>query len=185
MPVLTEPLQPYNNKIGIDEFMDAHATRPITCALHWVVGCVVKIRRVLCIATQMWFCHIEEGSGECNLYTSFFILFIIIMRPFEYLETNSSISSNPNLANLSLYATTTSSIFPFIAIWISLFKPFLFMFIPLPMSSIIRCVGYLFSMYAFCLSRSSFCECDDTLTYVTLIRVLCLSSIIKIYKENR
>ena len=82
--------------------------------------------------------------------------FNIIIFPFEYLLINSSINSNPNLVNLSLYATTTSFIFHSIAKFIIFFIHLLFKFNPEPMSSINICFGYNFIITFFCLSKSSF-----------------------------
>ena len=53
-------------------------------------------------------------------------LFIISISPSEYSFIISSINSYPNLANLSLYATTTLFIFPSIAKCIIFFYSWLY-----------------------------------------------------------
>ena len=55
----------------------------------------------------------NTSSTNSSFGSLFSTSFIIVILPLEYLNIKSSISSYPNLHNLSLCTITTSSIFPY------------------------------------------------------------------------
>ena len=96
-------------------------------------------------------------------YLPFYLLLLFFLLNISFIK--SSINSYPNLTNLSLCIITNSSIFPAIANFTIFRIPYLFKFIPDPISVINICSGYCFFNLSFCLSKSFICQCEDIRAY--------------------